>query len=369
MIFNVDVIDRGVRRIWQKPEILSCFIVDRNSLTKKLIEKIQDGDNTNFVYCLFNNKQAKDIKRVFYIGKTTDLISREIDHKRKKEWWDTIILFTADKRVFEESDIGAVERILFEKYKGCDLYELKNTQHPKSDVDNFHNDYAEYIISILDFQGYGIEKDENVILSEETIEESSALSEKIDATIKNLHQTIVADPKSRYVTYLMDDNKNKRYLCTVKPVLSGKSFEIDFFTNIDALSQKYDFLIKVSHMHNRECRMRISSNDDLKALEAVLRDMMGDESSSSEFTPRKRGEQFRFSMIGLKPGDELTFRDDDSIVCVVFDDKHVTYNGAQFALSALAQLLAKTKNLPQGTIYFKYKGKILDEIRKEKYGK
>ena len=102
------------------------------------MKKIQDGDNTNFVYCLFNDKQAKDIKRDFYIGKTTDLISREIDHKRKKKWWDTIILFTEDKRVFEESDIGAVERILYEKYKACDLYNLKNTQHPKSDIDNYH---------------------------------------------------------------------------------------------------------------------------------------------------------------------------------------------------------------------------------------
>ncbi len=368
MRFTVEILDRGVKRIWLKPEILRCFIVDRNSLTKKLIEEIQDGDNTNFVYCLFNDKQAKDIKRDFYVGKTTDLISREIDHKRKKKWWDTIILFTEDKRVFEESDIGAVERILYEKYKDSELYDLKNTQHPKSDVDNFHTDYAEYIISILDYQGYGIEKDENIILSEETIEEAGALSEKIDAVIKNLHQTIVADPKSRYVTYLMDDGKNKRYLCTVKPVLSGKSFEIDFFTNVDALSQKYDFLIKVSHMHNRECRMRISSNDDLKALEAVLRDMMGDESSTTEFTPKKRVEQFRFSMIGLKPGDELTFRDDDTVVCVVYDDKHVTYKDSIFSLSALAEMLAKTKHTPQGTIYFKYKGKLLDEIRKEKYG-
>lgn len=332
------------------------------------MKKIQDGDNTNFVYCLFNDKQAKDIKRDFYIGKTTDLISREIDHKRKKKWWDTIILFTEDKRVFEESDIGAVERILYEKYKACDLYNLKNTQHPKSDIDNYHSNFAEYIISILDYQGYGIEKDENIILSEESIEKAGALSDEIDATIRSLHQTIVADPKSRYVTYLMNDGKNKRYLCTVKPVLSGKSFEIDFFTNVDALSRKYDFLIKVSHMHNRECRMKISSNDDLKALESVLRDMMGDESSTTEFTPRKRVEQFRFSMIGLKPGDELTFRDDDTVVCVVYDDKHVTYKDSIFSLSALAEMLAKTKHTPQGTIYFKYKGRLLDEIRKEKYG-
>lgn len=368
MKFFVEVTDRGVKEIWQKPMALRCFIVDRNSLTKKLIEKIQDGDNTNFVYCLFNDKQAKDIKRDFYIGKTTDLISREIDHKRKKKWWDTIILFTEDKRVFEESDIGAVERILYEKYKACDLYNLKNTQHPKSDIDNYHSNFAEYIISILDYQGYGIEKDENIILSEESIEKAGALSDEIDATIRSLHQTIVADPKSRYVTYLMNDGKNKRYLCTVKPVLSGKSFEIDFFTNVDALSRKYDFLIKVSHMHNRECRMKISSNDDLKALESVLRDMMGDESSTTEFTPRKRVEQFRFSMIGLKPGDELTFRDDDTVVCVVYDDKHVTYKDSIFSLSALAEMLAKTKHTPQGTIYFKYKGRLLDEIRKEKYG-
>jgi hypothetical protein len=369
MIFSVEITDRGVKEIWKKAGILKCFVVSRNSLTKKRIEIIQNGNNTNFVYCLFNSKQAKDIKRDFYIGKTTDLISREIDHKRKKKWWDTIILFTDDKKRFEESDIGAVERILFEKYKACELYNLKNSQHPKSSIDNYHNDFAEYIISILDFEGYGIEKDEDVVLSEETIEEAGALSEKIDETIKNVHKLIISDPKSRYITYLLDNSKNKKYLCTVKPLSSGKTFEVDFFTSVDALSHKYDFLIKVSHMHNRECRMRISSNDDLKALEAVLKDMMGEDSSSIEFTPRKRVEQFRFSMIGLKPGDELTFRDDDSIVCIVCDDRHVEYKGSKFSLSALAELLAETKHTPQGTIYFKYKGKLLDDIRKEKYGK
>lgn len=39
MKFFVEVTDRGVKEIWQKPMALRCFIVDRNSLTKKLIEK------------------------------------------------------------------------------------------------------------------------------------------------------------------------------------------------------------------------------------------------------------------------------------------------------------------------------------------
>lgn len=73
---------------------------------------------------------------------------------------------------------------------------------------------------------------------------------------------------------------------------------------------------------------------------------------------------YTFTMLGAKPGDEITFIDNDNIVCRVNDDRTVTYNGQTYSLFALAKKVSD--------IYFKnaldvwkFKGKILSKIRDE----
>jgi hypothetical protein len=79
-----------------------------------------------------------------------------------------------------------------------------------------------------------------------------------------------------------------------------------------------------------------------------------------------RLEAFKFSMCGLKEGDELEFIDDRNIKCYVKGEKKVTYNGNDYSLSALAQQLSgKPYNLA-GPHWFLYKGKLLCDIRTEK---
>lgn len=76
-----------------------------------------------------------------------------------------------------------------------------------------------------------------------------------------------------------------------------------------------------------------------------------------------RLDAFKFSMCGLKEGDELEFVNDKKIKCYVKNDKKVLYNGEEYSLSALAQILTgKPYNLP-GPHYFTYKGEILRDLR------
>ena len=76
-----------------------------------------------------------------------------------------------------------------------------------------------------------------------------------------------------------------------------------------------------------------------------------------------RLEAFKFSMCGLKEGDELEFINDRNIKCYVKNDKKVTYNGEDYSLSALAQILTgKPYNLA-GPHYFMYNGEILNNLR------
>lgn len=76
----------------------------------------------------------------------------------------------------------------------------------------------------------------------------------------------------------------------------------------------------------------------------------------------KRG-PFRFSEVGIKPGEEIIFIEDDSIRPVVVDDRHIKYDRQTTSLSALAQQLKGFNHPVQGTLWFKYKGVKLTDLR------
>lgn len=279
MKYYVDVFDRGMYQIWEKPAILKCYVISRQVLSSSLIKKLffdekkNDYLYKNFVYCLFDDREAKNSKRKFYVGKTTGLISREVDHQRKKPWWDTIALFTEEDDYFEETDIGAVERILYEKYSDSGAFDLQNKQHPQSKMDNYHNNFAEYIISIMEHLGYGLENAEEVIeeeVEDAEIDSADALATKVDTAIKGINKTIVGDPMMRYISYSMVEGKKKRYLCTVAPKAKGKYCHVEFFTSLDQVRIKHDFLVPVTGLHNRECTMKVSSEKDIKNMIAVI---------------------------------------------------------------------------------------------------
>lgn len=79
----------------------------------------------------------------------------------------------------------------------------------------------------------------------------------------------------------------------------------------------------------------------------------------------EKAQKFKFSMIGLHGGEELSFVKDPSIKVTVADDKHVRYQGKLWSVTKLAQkLLHKTTRL-RGTRYFLYQGKTLAELRAE----
>lgn len=72
---------------------------------------------------------------------------------------------------------------------------------------------------------------------------------------------------------------------------------------------------------------------------------------------------FSFSGLGIKPGEELTYIHDRSIVVKVVDDRTVDYNGEIYYLSNLAKKLLNRKSLVQGTLHFAYKGEVLTDLR------
>ena len=78
----------------------------------------------------------------------------------------------------------------------------------------------------------------------------------------------------------------------------------------------------------------------------------------------KRKSHFRFSMIGLKPGEEVQLKSDPTRSFIIVSDNEVDYEGKQYPLSALAIELCGKKFGVQGPAYFCYNGETLDAIRK-----
>ena len=70
-------------------------------------------------------------------------------------------------------------------------------------------------------------------------------------------------------------------------------------------------------------------------------------------------------MIGLAEGDEVALAKDPTKVAVVADEWHVTYDGATYSLTRLAQDLLGKEHGIAGPWHFTYNGKLLGELRNE----
>ena len=77
----------------------------------------------------------------------------------------------------------------------------------------------------------------------------------------------------------------------------------------------------------------------------------------------KRRPPFRFSMVGIRAGESITFIRNKNVIATVIDDKHVEYEGQTMSLSALAESLFADGVSRQGPAYFAHNGEILSSMR------
>ena len=92
--------------------------------------------------------------------------------------------------------------------------------------------------------------------------------------------------------------------------------------------------------------------------------------SPSDFAPKSpRRSRFKFSMVGIKIGEFVTFTPTGIEVKVASDDS-VEYEGRIYKLSPfvgtfMPEERRNTSGAYQGAKYFNYKGRILDDLRTE----
>ena len=115
-----------------------------------------------------------------------------------------------------------------------------------------------------------------------------------------------------------------------------------------------------------ECIAKISgTTSSLKRMKPEGHEILDEQIAEEVRTAARRG-PFRFSECGIPVGAVIEFVEDPAIRATVVDDRRIEYNGETTSVSALAQRIKKFDHPVQGTLWFTYQGKRLNDIREEK---
>ena len=185
-------------------------------------------------------------------------------------------------------------------------------------------------------------------------------SRPVDIRSKELDNTAVPMPFEIYATM-----KTTKYNEVEKLVHKT----IDRFTDL-RIRQKREFF-------NIEPQMALDIFRDIASTIDDAEVILYEDNNPIEENERKEHQKrevkrarFKFSMCGIKIGELITFDPTELIVKVASDDS-IEYEGRIYKLSPfvgtfMPEGLRNNSGAYQGAKYFSYKGKILDEIRKEK---
>ena len=117
-----------------------------------------------------------------------------------------------------------------------------------------------------------------------------------------------------------------------------------------------------------EAIARISGTENRLHRVTPTGEQIEEEREAEETREASRKPPFRFSMVGLKPGDRVVFTGDPEKVATVVDDRRVEYEGVTTSLSALAEQLTGSGHAMQGPLYFTYEGETLADRRRRMEG-
>ena len=115
-----------------------------------------------------------------------------------------------------------------------------------------------------------------------------------------------------------------------------------------------------------------STIEDAELIEYKTANTDSNDDNADGGSHTKRG-RLKFSMVGIKIGEKITFTPTGTVVTVASDNT-IEYDGRIYKLSPfVGTYMPKNKrnlsNQYQGSKYFSFKGKILEDMRKEAEGR
>lgn len=185
----------------------------------------------------------------------------------------------------------------------------------------------------------------------------------LEARLKQLNRSETIPYAFRaYAIYEVDQPLTDKELHKLIDKLNPELRAIDEFDGKPRVKEFYE-MSKEAAYELLECIAKISGTmDRLKKVKPEGHEIL-DEQIAQEIKEAARRGPFNFSACEIPVGAELIYVDDPNVKVKVLDDRHIEYQGETTSLSRLAQQLKGFNHPVQGTLWFKYKGEILNELR------
>ncbi len=147
------------------------------------------------------------------------------------------------------------------------------------------------------------------------------------------------------------------YACTVKDMTFVEHQLHDAFDNIRINPRREFFKIAPERV---VAALKLAEIENITPKNDIVENRE-DQQALNE--ARKRRPPFKFSMVNIVPGSEITFSRDENIKAIVVDDHIIEINGEKLSISNAAQKLLDVEWPVQGPLYWIYEGESLDERR------
>lgn len=204
-------------------------------------------------------------------------------------------------------------------------------------------------------------KDENEpadIVKEEAADYAPKLTyEEALATIQNLNKINVPIPEE-----LLQIVKQHRLAEISAPLISG--FDL-IYESMGEIKQPLNIALTISQSGWKAKLL----SEQLNLAGMAGDDISQDEEVGHDEVARKRRPNINYYEVGLVDGDELVFVNDPSVKAVVCGRNKVTYNGENFSLTSLTQILLGREKAMQPTSYWLFEERNLQDLYDETYPK
>lgn len=143
------IIDMGTQRS------CACFVMPKDKVAE--VGAKQKWVKQHSFYILLGTHPTTG-KPIGYIGETNDFTHRVIDHKQKKEYWDTALVFISKSNEIYKSEVKYLEYLGLKTANEAGSYEIDNTKKVEKETlsphkENEMNSFFEDIMFLTRFYG------------------------------------------------------------------------------------------------------------------------------------------------------------------------------------------------------------------------
>lgn len=168
-----------------------------------------------------------------------------------------------------------------------------------------------------------------------------------------------------FATYEVDNRLTDKNIHTIIDKLNPSLRSIDKFNGKERVREfyamsaedAYSILEAIASIHGFGDKLKRYEMNEVQSQEEKLAEEIKEDS-------QERASNFTFSNCNISVGEYIEFIDNEELKIKVTGDKTVEFNGKDYSLTSLAKELTGITYSIAGPRYFKYKGEMLNDIRK-----